>query len=57
VGALVLLVLYFGLKLAFPEEGEPFYFVLRVVRYALVGLWAGLGAPWLFRRLRLAPSG
>jgi hypothetical protein len=57
VGALVLLVLYFGLKLAFPGEGEPLYFVLRVVRYALVGLWAGLGAPWLFRRLRLAPSG
>jgi membrane-associated phospholipid phosphatase len=57
VGAVVLLVLYFGLKLVFPGEGEPLYFVLRVARYALVGLWAGLGAPWLFRRLRLAPSG
>jgi membrane-associated phospholipid phosphatase len=56
VGAIVLLVLYFGLKLAFPGEGEPLYFVLRVVRYVLVGLWAGLGAPWLFRRLRLASS-
>jgi len=56
VGAVVLLVLYFGLKLAFPGEGEPLYFVLRVARYALVGLWAGLGAPWLFRRLRLASS-
>jgi membrane-associated phospholipid phosphatase len=57
VGAVVLMVLYFGLKLAFPGEGEPLYFVLRVARYALVGLWAGLGAPWLFRRLRLALSG
>ncbi len=57
VGAVVLLALYFGLKLAFPGQGEPLYFVLRVARYALVGLWAGLGAPWLFRRLRLAPSG
>jgi hypothetical protein len=56
VGAVVLLVLYFGLKLAFPGEGEPLYFALRVARYVLVGLWAGLGAPWLFRRLRLAPS-
>jgi membrane-associated phospholipid phosphatase len=55
VGAIVLLALYFGLKLAFPGEGEPLYFALRVVRYAVVGLWAGLGAPWLFRRLRLAP--
>lgn len=54
VGAVVLLALYFGLKLVFPAEGEPLYFVMRVVRYALVGLWAGLGAPWLFRRLRLA---
>jgi membrane-associated phospholipid phosphatase len=56
VGAMVLLALYFGLKLAFPAEGEPLYFALRIVRYALVGLWAGLGAPWLFRRLRLASS-
>jgi len=54
VGLLGLLVLYLGLKLLFPAEGEPLYFILRVVRYALVGLWAGLGAPWLFRRLRLA---
>jgi hypothetical protein len=57
VGSIVLLALYFGLKLAFPGQGEPLYFVLRVARYGLVGLWAGLGAPWLFRRLRLAPSG
>nr|HID13322.1 phosphatase PAP2 family protein [Anaerolineae bacterium] len=57
VGAIVLLLLYFGLRLIFPAEGEPLYFVMRVVRYALVGLWAGLGAPWLFRRLRLASSG
>jgi len=56
VGLLGLLVLYLGLKLLFPGEGEPLYFILRVVRYALVGLWAGLGAPWLFRRLRLAPA-
>jgi hypothetical protein len=27
---------------------------MRFVRYALVGLWAGLGAPWLFLKLRLA---
>ena len=56
VGLVGLLVLYLGLKLVFPGEGEPLYFVLRVVRYALVGLWAGLGAPWLFRRLRLASA-
>jgi membrane-associated phospholipid phosphatase len=54
VGAVGLFALYFGLKLVFPAEGEPLYFALRVMRYALVGLWAGLGAPWTFLRLRLA---
>jgi len=54
VGGIGLLALYFGLKLVFPTEGEPLYFGMRVVRYGPVGLWAGLGAPWLFQRLRLA---
>jgi len=54
VGAIGLFALYLGLKFVFPGEGEPLYFALRVVRYALVGLWATLGAPWLFLRLRLA---
>ena len=57
VGAIGLLAIYFGLKLVFPAEGEPLYLVLRAVRYALVGLWVTLGAPWLFRRLRLASHG
>jgi membrane-associated phospholipid phosphatase len=54
VGAIGLLAIYFGLKLVFPAEGESLYLALRTVRYALVGLWVTLGAPWLFRRLRLA---
>lgn len=57
VGAVGLLALYFGLKLLFPGEGEALYSALRFVRYALVGLWAGLGAPWLFLKLRLASGG
>jgi len=57
VGVIGLFVLYLGLKLVFPAEGEPLYFATRVVRYVLVGLWVGLGAPWLFLRLRLASSG
>ena len=56
VGVIGLFAFYFGLKFVFPGEGEPLYFTLRVVRYALVGLWAALGAPWLFVRLRLASS-
>ena len=57
VGAIGMLALYLGLRLVFPVEGEPLYFAMRAVRYGLVGLWAALGAPWLFRRLRLASSG
>jgi membrane-associated phospholipid phosphatase len=56
VGVVGVLVLYLGLSLLFPSEGEPLYLVLRAVRYASIGLWAALGAPWLFLRLGLASS-
>lgn len=54
LGIMALAVLYFGLSAVFPREGEAFYLPLRFLRYALVGLWAGLGAPWVFLKLRLA---
>ncbi|RLC94275.1 MAG: hypothetical protein DRI77_11105 [Chloroflexi bacterium] len=57
VGAVGLLAFYLGLKLIFPGQGETLYSIMRFVRYALVGLWAGLGAPWLFLKLRLASNG
>lgn len=50
-GLIVLLGLYFGLKAVFPEG-----LLFRVVRYALIGLWASLGAPWMFVKLRLAAT-
>ena len=53
-GAIILLAIRVGLKAIFPDEGETLYAVLRFVRYAAVGLWAGVGAPWLFVKLRLA---
>jgi hypothetical protein len=53
-GLVVLLGLYLGLKRLFPAEGQPLYLSLRFARYALVGSWASLGAPWLFRRIGLA---
>ena len=56
LGAAVLLALRFGLKAIFPDEGETLYALMRFVRYALVGLWAGLGAPWMFVKLRLSSS-
>jgi membrane-associated phospholipid phosphatase len=58
VGSVVIVGLRYGLALLFPDEGEPLYFLMRTVRYGVMGLWAGLGAPWLFLRLRLAsPKG
>ena len=49
LGLVVMLTIYLGLKLVFPAGP-----VFRGVRYALVGLWASLGAPWLFVKLRVA---
>jgi membrane-associated phospholipid phosphatase len=54
IGAAVLLALRFGLKAIFPDEGEALYVLMRFVRYMVVGLWATLGAPWLFVKLKLA---
>ena len=52
IGAPVLFTLWLGLKAAFHGlEPEQIYLFAR---YALVGLWTGLVAPWLFVRLRLA---
>lgn len=56
LGVLGLVALYFGLKLVFPGEGSSLYGLFRFLRYALIGAWASLGAPWLFMRLGLAPS-
>jgi membrane-associated phospholipid phosphatase len=54
VGLIILLGIWLGFKLAFSGL-EPLS-LFRVVRYASVGLWVALGAPWLFRRLRLAET-
>ncbi len=51
-GIFVLTVIWYGLRTAF-EQLEPAG-LYRVLRYALAGLWGGLGAPWLFVKLKLA---
>jgi hypothetical protein len=56
IGMAVTLAVYVGLKALFPEEGEQLYLLFRFVRYALLGLWIGLGAPLVFRLLRLVES-
>jgi len=54
VGGIGVALIYYGLKMVFPDHGEALYLPFRFVRYVLVGLWAGVAAPWLFVRLRLA---
>jgi len=52
VGIVILVGVWFGLRFAFAQlEPADLY---RVIRYALVGMWGGLGAPWLFVKLKLA---
>jgi undecaprenyl-diphosphatase len=53
-GFVVLIGIWMGLRIAFAGV-EPVA-LFRIVRYALVGLWCALGAPWLFVRLRLAET-
>jgi len=52
LGVCILFGLWGGLRVVFSAL-EPVA-VFRFFRYALVGLWGGLGAPWLFVRLKLA---
>jgi len=46
--------IYLGLKAVLPGQGSELYALCRFLRYALVGAWIGLGAPWVFLRLHLA---
>ena len=56
LGVAVLMALRLGLKAISPDAGGALQLALRFARYAMLGLWIGLGAPWLFKKLRLSPS-
>lgn len=54
IGLAGLLILYFGLSAIAPAEEEVagnVYAGLRFLRYAVLGFWISLGAPWLFSQL------
>ncbi len=52
LGLVGVLALRFGLGALF--EGLEPTLVFRLIRYTLIGLWAGFGAPWVFVKARLA---
>jgi membrane-associated phospholipid phosphatase len=57
VGIAVMFVLYAGLKAAFAAldpATEALVLALRFIRYTLMGIWGGLGGPWLFVTVGLA---
>ena len=54
VGIAIVAILRFGLRFAFANfDALNLY---RFIRYAVIGLWGGFGAPWVFCRLRLAKT-
>lgn len=56
IGLIGVLILWRGLGLVFPGQEDLLSYLLRYIRYALVGFWVAGGAPWLFFRFKLANS-
>nr|MBN1229596.1 phosphatase PAP2 family protein [Anaerolineae bacterium] len=65
VGIIGVLILRFGLSALFDALSEaiiawePLFegasrFLFRIIRYGLIGLWAGFAAPWAFVKAKLA---
>ncbi len=54
VGLVGVLILYLGLGALFPRGDGFFFYLLRYIRYALIGWWVSGGAPWVFVRFKLA---
>ena len=57
IGLIGVLAIYTLLGAIFPSGEAPIPYLLRYLRYALIGLWIAYLAPWLFIRLNLAKSG
>jgi O-antigen/teichoic acid export membrane protein len=55
LGLSVALFLWGGLAILWNGINPPLDWILRYVRYGLVGLWVIFLAPWLFLRWKLAP--
>ncbi len=57
VGLIGIAVFYVGLGAIFPRGDAFIFYLLRYIRYALVGWWVSGGAPWVFKRFNLAENG
>lgn len=58
LGAVGVLVFYLGLDILFgliaPDAEALLPYMLRFIRYTVIGAWVSAGAPWIFVRLKLA---
>jgi len=53
LGVIGVLILWFGLGQVFPRGEFLLSYILRYVRYVLVGFWVSGGAPWLYKKVKL----
>ncbi|CAG0959867.1 Phosphatidylglycerophosphatase B [Anaerolineales bacterium] len=56
IGLIGVLILYLGLGMIFPRGDGFIFYLLRYIRYALIGWWVAGGAPWVFVRFKLTGS-
>jgi len=54
IGLIGIVILWMGLGQVFPDNADMISYLLRYLRYTLVGFWVSGGAPWLFLRFNLA---
>jgi membrane-associated phospholipid phosphatase len=54
IGLFGVLVLYMGLGALFPRGDDFIFYLLRYIRYVLIGWWVTGGAPWIFVRFKLS---
>ena len=54
LGVIGVFILWFGLGEIFPRGETLAPYILRYIRYALVGLWISGIAPWLFIQIKIA---
>jgi membrane-associated phospholipid phosphatase len=57
IGLIGVAIFYLGLGEIFPRGDGFVFYLLRYIRYALVGWWVSGGAPWCFNRFGLAENG
>jgi membrane-associated phospholipid phosphatase len=53
VGITGVLILYAGLGAVFPDNLNLISYLLRLVRYSMIGFWISIGAPQVFALLKL----